>query len=119
MDQKTNNFLQDLKLIAPTHLDIVNEIRDIFKSHYKNLKEKFIYGGIGFYINDQLIGGAYAYKDHVSMVFGRGNEIKDPYSQLEGGGKFRRHLKIYKLEDLTVKKADYYAKQIIDLEDKL
>lgn len=117
MDQKINNFLQDLKLIAPDHLDIVNEIRAIYKLHYKNLKEKFIYGGIGFYINDQLIGGAYAYKDHVSMVFGRGNEIKDPYSQLEGGGKFRRHLKIFDIKDLSTKNADYYTKQIIELEN--
>jgi len=119
MDQKINNFLQNLKLFAPTQLDIVNEIRDMFKSHCKNLEEKFIYGGIGFYINNQLIGGAYAYKNHVSIVFGKGDEINDLYSQLEGGGKFRRHLKIFELKDLTTKKADYYTIQIVKLETKI
>ena len=115
MDPKINSFLQDLKLLSPDQLDIVNEIRDLFKTNYADLKEKFIYGGIGFYIDNQLIGGAYAYKQHVSLVLGRGNELKNIHSFLEGGGKFRRHLKIFDLKDLVTKNTEYYVKQVIEL----
>ena len=68
-----------------------------------------------FLLRVNLWGGVYAYKKHVSMVFSRGNELQDPESYLEGNGKYRRHLKIFDVDDLVAKDASYFAKQVVEL----
>ena len=37
--------------------------------------------------------------------------MQDPENSLEGGGKYRRHLKIFKYDDIKNKKVGYYIKQ--------
>ncbi|MCD4740306.1 DUF1801 domain-containing protein, partial [archaeon] len=46
-----------------------------------------------------------------SLEFDNGSEMQDPNTLLEGNGKYRRHLKINKLDDITGKKVSYYIKQ--------
>jgi hypothetical protein len=39
--------------------------------------------------------------------------MKDPYDRLEGKGKYRRHLKIKKREDITSKETAFFVKQAV------
>ena len=56
-----------------------------------------------FNVSNALIGGIYTYKEHISIEFSNGADFIDTDSILEGGGKKRRHLKIYKNEDIVQK----------------
>ena len=48
------------------------------------------------------------------MEFGKGSTFDDPNKYLEGGGKYRRHLKFTSLEDVKAKNPIYYLKQALD-----
>ena len=115
MKNKIESFIEDLRLTAPEQAQIVEAIRQIYADLPTEIEERFIYGGVGFFINGTLIGGAYANKKHVSMVFSRGNELQDEAKLLEGKGKFRRHLKLPRYEALKTKRAHYFAAQIVAL----
>jgi hypothetical protein len=39
--------------------------------------------------------------------------MKDPYNRLEGKGKYRRHLKIIKREDVLSKETAVFVKQAV------
>lgn len=52
--------------------------------------------------------GVFAYKAHVSVEFGDGAAMDDPFGCLEGSGKGRRHIKLRSLADMADKRlADY------------
>lgn len=115
MPNEIQNFLSDLQTFSANKYTIVIKAREKFLA-YDCVSEKFIYGGIGFIVTGFLVGGIYVSKNHVSIVFSRGNELKDPYGILEGEGQYRRHLKIHTVEELDSKKSDYYIKEVIKLE---
>lgn len=115
INNKIESFIEDLQLTAPEQAQIVQAIRQLYADIPTDIEERFIYGGVGFFINGKLIGGAYASKKHVSMVFSRGNELQDEAKLLEGKGKFRRHLKLPRYEALETKRAQYFAEQIVAL----
>lgn len=110
---KTKQFIQELRETGPDKLEIVETLYYLFAKNSPEFEEKFIYGGIGMYLNDKLVGGIYVYREHVSLVFGEGYKLDDKYKVLEGGGKFRRHIKIKYLKDIQEKHCDYYIKQLI------
>jgi hypothetical protein len=115
MNEKILNFIQDLELTDFHKAEITKKLHEIFTRN-KVIKEKFIYGGIGMYIKEKLIGGIYASKKHISLVFSRGNELSDKYNILEGEGKFRRHIKLTSTKDVELKHCRFYIQQIINLE---
>ncbi|MEN8840595.1 MAG: DUF1801 domain-containing protein [Octadecabacter sp.] len=47
-----------------------------------------------------LVGGVFAYKDHVSVEFSHGVGFHDPNGLLAGKGKARRHVKLRSLGDI-------------------
>ncbi len=57
------------------------------------------YGGLVFNLSNTLMGGIFAYSEHISIKFSFGVELADPDSILEGKGKTRR-LKILLLSVL-------------------
>ena len=114
-DSKIEAFLQDLEMVSAEHHAIIQKIRQLYQAQWPEIEERFIYGGIGFYINATHIGGAYANKNHVNMVFSRGNELSDPNKHLSGKGKFRRHLQLQTEQDLETKHAEQFAAQLINL----
>ena len=116
MDQKIQVFIQDLELNSPAHAQIAQAVREIYHDTEPAITEKFIYGGIGFFLNDNLIGGVYGYKTHISVVFSRGNELNDPDGLLEGKGKYRRHVKTMTVDDIEAKAVRFFAEQVIALE---
>lgn len=59
------------------------------------------------------IGGFFVYKAHVSCEFSQGASLDDPKQLLEGSGKFRRHLKLRSVEDISAKEYRGFLKQAI------
>lgn len=117
MDNRIENFIKDLESFFPEKVEIVNEVRKMFKAVDGKLEEKFIYGGIGVYFGEKLIGGVWVYSKHVSVIFSDGYKLKDPDKILEGNGKFRRHIKVYSKDDLEKKKVKSFIEQCVDLEN--
>ncbi len=111
---KVNDFLSDIQSISSEQFDMVIAIRDIFLRANEELVEGIKYGGLVFNMSDALIGGIYSYKEHVSIEFSNGADFIDNYSILEGGGKKRRHLKIYESDDISQKNIAYFINQAVN-----
>ncbi len=66
-----------------------------------------MYGGIVFELEPgnpkTMICGHFVYKNHVSLEFTKGIELRDPKGVLEGKGKYRRHLKLTRQGDIVEK----------------
>jgi hypothetical protein len=115
---KINTFIKDLEVIDPKKNKIVKQLRKIFNIKYPELGERFIYGGIGFYHNNELIGGIFVSKKHVSLTFSNGAQFKDPKKSLDGTGKYRRFLKIVDFKDIKIKEVGYFIDQAVSCEKK-
>ncbi len=102
---QVDEFCDDL---AKTHLEfhhMVLTIREYFLHCGSDICEYIKYGGIMFAKDGEDFGGIFVYKNHCSIEFGYGANLHDPDGFLEGGGKFRRHLKIRTKEDIHKKQA--------------
>jgi hypothetical protein len=114
MEQKAQQFILDLELIDRQKYDIVSKLFQLY-CEFPQLTDHFIYGGIGMYIGNDLIGGIYVSKHHVSLVFSRGNELIDKFNVLEGSGKFRRHIVLTSIDNIMNKQCAYYIRENIEL----
>ncbi|MBA3595351.1 MAG: DUF1801 domain-containing protein [Polaromonas sp.] len=47
--------------------------------------------------------GIFSYTKHVSLEFSEGAALPDKFKVLEGEGKFRRHIKLSSIEDVSEK----------------
>ena len=104
MPQKSvQSLVEDVRLLSEGGYKLVQAVRDLTKKTLKKVEEEVKYGGILFSSSGVQFGGVFAYKQHVSVEFGHGASIKDPYGQLEGSGKGRRHLKLRTIEDIGSK----------------
>lgn len=110
---KVNAYLQDMQTFQPTYLPLINAVRKLFLGARKGIQEDIKYGGMVF--NGSLIGGVFAYQQHVSIEFSQGAQFVDKDGLLEGKGKFRRHLKLFSEQDITDKKAAAFIKQAVQL----
>ena len=82
----------------------------------KTAEERIMYGGVLYYLGDSFCG-IFAYKTHVSLEFSQGYKFDDHGQVLEGGGKYRRHLKFKRTADIQDKQAAFYIEQAIKLTD--
>lgn len=115
MDTRVEEFVHELEAASAEQAQIVEMVRETYARIKPDIEERFIYGGIGFFLNGELAGGVYAYKKHVSVVFSRGNELSDPDGVLEGGGKFRRHIKVLEADDVRSKNVEFFVDQMTRL----
>jgi hypothetical protein len=111
---KINQLLEDFEFSNPELAKIVNSLRNIVLEVAPKSKEKIMYGGIVF-ISDLIFCGIFQRKEYVTVEFDRGNEMNNPYKFLEGSGKYRRHIKIYKKEDIEKKKVKHYILESFQL----
>ena len=98
MNQKVKNLLDDWLINNPALYEIANSVRTKIRQLSDTVVEEVKYGGI------------FVYKQHVTVEFGRGAEMADPYGLLEGKGKGRRHLKLHTLEDIENKHLTDYLR---------
>jgi hypothetical protein len=113
--KEVQKFISDLGSVSSDKYEIVTDLYRLFTKANDDFSDKFIYGGIGIYLNTFLIGGIYVSKKHVSLVFSDGYKMKDTYNSLDGGGKYRRYIKVAKLEDIELKKCQEYIEQLFGL----
>lgn len=108
MSRKTvHQFLDDIRLLGDGQYELVAAVRTLVAKTVPGVTEEVKYGGILF-ADDVMFAGVFAYKKHVSVEFSHGAAIDDPFGQLEGAGKGRRHLKLHEPGDIDLKRlADY------------
>lgn len=111
---KVNDFLSDIQSLTTEQFDMVTAIRDIFLKAHEELVEDIKYGGLVFNVSNALIGGIYIYKEHISIEFSNGADFTDTNSNLEGGGKKRRHLKIFSYDDIVQKNTKHFVNQAVN-----
>ena len=58
-------------------------------------------------------GGVFCYRHHVSLEFGYGALLDDPWGVLEGRGKLRRHVKLRSVSDIGAKHVEALLCQAI------
>ena len=111
-DQRIPTFLADIQAHDFALFTVLKATREMAFKLHPMVSERFIYGGIMFSL-DQDFGGLFAYKNHVSLAFSEGYLLKDPNGLLEGGGKFRRHLKLRQLGDIKAKHVRDFLNQAV------
>ena len=109
-DPKVAQLLHDLALADPDRLAVVEAARALIYSLLPTATERVMYGGFMFATQTDLCG-IFAYKKHVSVEFGRGCDLADAAGVLEGGGKFRRHIKLLSTSDVEAKSLAQYLVQ--------
>lgn len=112
--QNVQEFLDALAFLDAEKHHIVMMTREKLKKLNSDVEERMMYGGIMFSLAEDL-GGIFVYTNHISFEFGQGVGFDDPDGLLQGGGKYRRHLKIKSTQDISFVKIDYYLKQMLDL----
>ncbi|MGL1935037.1 MAG: DUF1801 domain-containing protein [Fibrobacterales bacterium] len=116
-DTQVQVFLDDKKGSNELHYKILQKLRTIVLDALPNVDERMMYGGIMFSLEDDLgndedFGGIFSSKKHVSFEFSQGYTLDDPKKKLEGTGKYRRHLKVKELSDITDKDVLFFVEQI-------
>ena len=109
--KEVQDFINRVMMLDNAKYQILEELREIVFKNYPKAEERMMYGGIMFSLGDDF-GGIFAYKNHVSFEFSAGYKFEDPEKLLEGSGKYRRHLKIKSIDDIEMKKADFFVKQM-------
>ena len=109
-NEQVQKFLDEIMMFVPEKFEILKDLRQIVFSNYPEVKERIIYGGIMFSLEDDF-GGLFVRKNHISFEFSFGVDMDDPDKILEGTGKYRRHLKIRSLADIKDKQVDFFVKQ--------
>lgn len=115
-NQKISQFIDDLDNIDPPKAVAVRELMEIFDKSKPKMAKKFIYGGIGYFVNDTIIGGIWVSKHHVSVTFSEGKSFKDPDHLLLGTGKYRGYLKITGPEMINSEIIKGFISQAVEIE---
>ena len=71
-------LMEDIRLLSETNHAIVEAVRAIVKQRLQGCTEEVKYGGILFSSGLPLCG-VFAYRTHVSVEFGHGARICDPF----------------------------------------
>jgi hypothetical protein len=105
--KSVHELLEDIRIVSESNYEIVEAVRALVKDTFESTSEEVKYGGILFTSGVQF-GGVFAYKAHVTVEFGNGAIIKDPFGFLEGAGKGRRHVKLKSVSEIHDKKLALY-----------
>lgn len=108
---KIDDFISDVLLVDEKKGEIVISLRKLILKTFPKSEEEIKYGGLVFIIDKRLFCGIFLRKNHISVEFDSGAEMSDPDRFLEGSGKYRRHLKIKKFDDIKNKNTGYYLRQ--------
>lgn len=108
--KNVDQFIADIGMLNADFHRMFTRLRQYFKRHGADLDEGIKYGGLVFSRNNRLVGGIYVYKKHLSVEFSHGAEFSDPKKLLQGGGKFRRHIKFFEEKDITENEAETFIR---------
>ena len=111
-DEKVQKFLDEISATNSDKCNVLQELRRLVFKACPKVNERIMYGGIMFSLEEDF-GGLFTYKNHISFEFSMGVNFKDPNGELEGSGKYRRHLKIKSFSDIKAKDVVFFVKQVI------
>jgi hypothetical protein len=100
--QSVQLLLDDVRLVSADLAALAEAVRALVKKDFKPYGEEVKYGGIMFSSGVQFCG-VFVHKEHVTVEFGFGAKIVDPFGHLEGSGAYRRHLRFKTKADLKDK----------------
>lgn len=112
-DSRILKWLDDIKIVDEEKYQILSLLREKVFEIFPQTKERMQYGGIMFSLNGEDYSGLFLRKHHISFEFSFGVKMVDSFHFLEGQGAYRRHLKIRSLEEIQLKKVDFYLNQAI------
>ena len=112
-NEEVQIFLDGIMIMDAEKYNSLSEIREIIFNIFPKTNEKIMYGCIIFFFNDEMYSGLCVNKNHVRLEFSKGFLMEDPNGCLEGKGKYRRHLKILKNEDILKKEVTSFVKQAV------
>ena len=110
-NQKIKDFISDALFDDEDQGKTIISFRKLVLKIFPKSEEEIKYGGLVFIIDKRLFCGIFLRKNHVSVEFDHGSDMSDPDKYLEGGGKYRRHLKLKNFKDIKNKKVEFYLKQ--------
>lgn len=99
---RISKLLEDIRLLDPERFALVQALREIILGLDSSISEEVKYGGFLFSA-DEAFCGVFSYAKHVSLEFGAGASLPDPFNVLEGKGKLRRHIKLSSAQDISEK----------------
>ena len=118
INDKVDDFLEDIQFQSPEISKILISIRTMFHDANSGLAEDIKYGGLVFTLSNTLIGGIFVYAKHISIEFSFGAEFPGPDKILEGKGKKRRHIKIHAIQDIEKKKVENFVRIAVNLDQQ-
>ena len=104
---KITQYLEDLRLAGGGLYPIIRALRQLALTAGPGVSEEFKYGGILFAAPRHFCG-IFAYKSHVTIEFGEGHALADPFRVLEGKGRLRRHIRLESEADIAAKQVGSY-----------
>jgi hypothetical protein len=105
--KSVQSLLEDIRFLSEQNHEIVEAVRALVRKRFETCAEEVKYGGILF-TSGVMFAGVFAYKAHVTVEFGSGAKIADPFGFLEGAGKGRRHIKLRAISEIKEKKLAEY-----------
>lgn len=106
-DDRISKLLEDIRFLDSGRFDLVQALREIIFGLDASISEEVKYGGLLFSAGKPFCG-VFSYAKHVSLEFGVGASLPDQFNVLDGKGKFRRHIKLSSLQDITDKHVHEY-----------
>ncbi len=102
---------------AGTQTMIENRLRDVVAEICPAAQYIPKYNGIMIALAEgdkpAFFGGYFFYAKHASVEFSFGAGFNDPEGHLEGGGKYRRHVKLHRPEDVAAKNVKGFLAQAL------
>ena len=114
-DHQVRKFLHEMQDFDRRMYTILQQLRQLVLQTHPDIKEHMMYGGIMFSLEGEDFGGIFAYKRHVSFEFSAGAQMLDADKQLEGKGKYRRHLKYTNVDEISAKNTLYFVNQALSM----
>ena len=115
-DPKVQKFLDEVQCFDIEKFNILQKSREIVFAEDAKTMERIMYGGIMF-SRKKDFGGVFVSKNHVSFEFTQGVFFSDLKKNLEGLGRFRRHLKLKSVADISEKDVEFFVKQAFKVLD--
>ncbi|MCH8498181.1 MAG: DUF1801 domain-containing protein [Marinobacter sp.] len=109
-DEQVEQWLRDIQFTSPAQCPLVQDLRTLVRQLAPDARERVMYGGLLYELGTAFCG-IFPYKGHVSVEFSRGCDLEDAHGQLEGSGKWRRHVKLHSTDDIVTKHLETYLLQ--------
>lgn len=108
--ERIEKLLEDIRHQSEARYVLVQQLRELIRWAGDEVTEEVKYGGFLFSGRSRDFAGVFSYSRHVSVELSEGASLDDPHQVLEGGGKYRRHIKLHSLDDIEQKHVGEYVR---------